>query len=234
MLIIAPQKHSVKIAGETFRLPIMQLSERRAIALLMVIDMGVRFGDMVGKAIAKHFMNPKPDIVVGSATLGIPIAIEVSRRLGKDRYVILQKSPKFHLADAMVEEVRSVTTAVPQRLLLDRRCIELLQGKRVLIVDDVVATGSSMAAAIRLVRRSGAEVMGAGVILTEGHSWRAALGRDAELVTSIGHVPQFDIVDGQAIPDPSTEANAAPGSRASSSQRTRRAVGRTGRKRAVA
>ncbi|MEH2486399.1 phosphoribosyltransferase family protein [Bradyrhizobium sp. AZCC 2230] len=234
MLIITPETYTAKIAGETFRLPIMQLNERRAISLLMVIDMGVRFGDMVGKAMARHFAASKPDIVVGSATLGIPIAIEVSRRLGKDRYVILQKSPKFHLADAMVEEVRSVTTSVPQRLLLDRRCITLLQGKRVLIVDDVVATGSSMAAAIRLVRRSGAEVMGAGVILTEGHSWRAALGRDAELVNSLGHIPQFDIVDGAAVPDPSTEANAKPALLASSPQSGRRAAGRTGRKSAVA
>jgi adenine phosphoribosyltransferase len=210
MLIAAPETHRTKIAGHTFELPIIELNDRRAIALLMVIDMGVRFGDIVGDAIARHFAPLEPDIVVGSATLGIPIAIEVSRCLGKDRYVILQKSPKFHLAEAMTEEVRSITTAVPQRLLLDRRSISLLQGKRVLIVDDVVATGSSMAAAIRLVRRAGGEVMGAGVILTEGHAWRSALGRDAELITSLGHIPQFDILDGAAVPDPSTEADAKP------------------------
>ena len=210
MLIATPETYQAEIAGHTFSLPIIELNYRRAIALLMVIDMGVRFGDIVGDAIARHFSPFEPDIVVGSATLGIPIAIEVARRLGKDRYVILQKSPKFHLADAMVEEVRSITTAVPQRLLLDRRSITLLQGKRVLIVDDVVATGSSMAAAIRLVRRAGAEVIGAGVILTEGHGWRNALGRDSKLITSLGHIPQFDILDGVAVPDPLTEADAKP------------------------
>jgi adenine/guanine phosphoribosyltransferase-like PRPP-binding protein len=233
MLMVTPETHTVQIAGETFRLPIMQLNERRAISLLMVIDMGVRFGDMVGKAIAKRFAASKPDIVVGSATLGIPVAIEVSRCMGMDRYVILQKSPKFHLADAMVEEVRSVTTAVTQRLLLDRRSITLLHGKRVLIVDDVVATGSSMAAAIRLVRRAGGDVMGAGVILTEGHSWRAALGRDSELIASLGHIPQFDIVDGTAVPDPSTVADSAPALLAASARNGRRAAGRLSRKRAV-
>ncbi|WP_119391120.1 phosphoribosyltransferase family protein [Taklimakanibacter lacteus] len=207
MLIATPETYQTEIAGETTSLPIIQLDDRRAIALLMVIDMGVRFGEMVGAAIARHFAPLKPDIVVGSATLGIPIAIEVSRRLGKDQYVILQKSPKFHLADAMIEEVRSITTMTPQRLLLDRRSIRLLQGKRVLVVDDVVATGSSMAAAIRLVRRAGGEVMGAGVILTEGHSWRDALGKDAGLIETLGHIPQFDIVDGVATPDPATERN---------------------------
>lgn len=208
MLTATPEFYQAEIAGEAISLPIIQLDDRRAIALLMVIDMGVRFGDIVGEAIARHFKPLKPDIVVGSATLGIPIAIEVSRRLGKDQYVILQKSPKFHLADAMVEEVRSITTATPQRLLLDRRSITLLQGKRVLVVDDVVATGSSMAAAIRLVRRAGAEVLGAGVILTEGHSWRDALGKDAGLIESLGHIPQFDVVDGVARPDPASESGA--------------------------
>ncbi len=210
MLIATPETYRTEIAGHGFDLPIIQLNDRRAIALLMVIDMGVRFGDIVGDAIARHFAPLQPDIVVGSATLGIPIAIEVTRRLGMDKYVILQKSPKFHLAEAMVEEVRSITTDAPQRLLLDRRSISLLQGKRVLIVDDVVATGSSMAAAIRLVRRAGGEVMGAGVVLTEGHAWRGALGRDSELVTSLGHIPQFDILDGVAIPDASTEMDAKP------------------------
>ncbi|MCV3208677.1 phosphoribosyltransferase family protein [Mesorhizobium sp. YC-39] len=212
MLTATPEFYQAEIAGEAISLPIIQLNDQRAIALLMVIDMGVRFGDIVGEAIARHFEPLKPDIVVGSATLGIPIAIEVSRRLGNDQYVILQKSPKFHLADAMVEEVRSITTATPQRLLLDRRSITLLQGKRVLVVDDVVATGSSMAAAIRLVRRAGAEVLGAGVILTEGHSWRDALGKDAGLIESLGHIPQFDVVDGVAKPDPATEIGAWPAS----------------------
>lgn len=208
MYLETPQTHQIQIAGENFSLPIVQLSPRRAIALLMVIDMGIRFGDIVGDALAHHFAQAQPDIVVGSATLGVPVAIEVSRRLGIDQYVILQKSPKFHLADALVEDVRSITTAAPQRLLLDRRSIKLLQGRRVLVVDDVIATGSSMAAAIRLVRRAGANIIGAGAILTEGHTWRSLLGEDAKLVTSLGHIPQFDIVDGAAIPDAATEKDA--------------------------
>ena len=208
MYLETPQTYQIKIAGENFNLPIIQLNDRRAIALLMVIDMGIRFGDIVGDALAHHFAQARPDIVVGSATLGVPVAIEVSRRLGLDQYVILQKSPKFHLADALVEDVRSVTTAAPQRLLLDRRSIALLQGRRVLVVDDVIATGSSMAAAIRLVRRAGANIVGAGAILTEGHAWRSLLGDDAALVTSLGHIPQFDIIDGVAAPESATEKDA--------------------------
>jgi adenine phosphoribosyltransferase len=167
----------------------------------MVIDMGVGFGERIGQALAARLAERKPDIVVGAATLGIPVAIEVSRHLGLDQYVIVQKSPKIHLGDALVEHVQSVTSSGSQRLLLDRRAIPLLKGRRV-----VVATGSSLAATLRLVRQAGAEVTGVGVILTEGHDWREALGADAALVTGLGHIPQFSIANGHATPDPATMA----------------------------
>lgn len=189
MRLIAPEYFEVDIAGEPASLPMLQLDEQRAIALLMDIEMGLAFGDRVGKALAAGFAALKPDVVVGSATLGIPVAMDVSRHLGLDKYVILQKSPKFHLADALEEPVRSVTTDVPQRLLLDRRQIPLLQGRRVVVVDDVIATGASMAAAMRLVRRAGAQIVGLGTILTEGTAWREALAPRWRPAASAGPYP---------------------------------------------
>lgn len=202
MRLIAPDYFDVDIAGESTSLPMLQLDDQRAIALLMDIDMGLAFADRVGRALAARFAAMKPEIVVGSATLGIPVAMEVSRHLGLDKYLILQKSPKFHLADALEEPVRSITSDKPQRLLLDRRQIPLLQGRRVVVVDDVIATGASMAAAMRLVRRAGATVLGAGTILTEGIAWREALAEDAALVERLGRIPQFRVVDGEARIDP--------------------------------
>ncbi|MBR9838778.1 MAG: adenine phosphoribosyltransferase [Rhodobacteraceae bacterium] len=204
MRLIAPDYFDVDIAGESTSLPMLQLDDQRAIALLMDIDMGLAFADRVGRALAARFAAMKPEIVVGSATLGIPVAMEVSRHLGLDKYLILQKSPKFHLADALEEPVRSITSDKPQRLLLDRRQIPLLQGRRVVVVDDVIATGASMAAAMRLVRRAGATVLGAGTILTEGIAWREALAEDAALVQRLGRIPQFRVVDGEARIDPAS------------------------------
>ena len=96
--------------------------------------------------------------------------------------MIAQKSPKIHLADALVEELQSVTSSGKQRLMLDRRAVPLLAKRRVVVVDDVVATGSSLAATFALARAAGAEIVGAGVILTEGHEWKKTLGADARLV----------------------------------------------------
>jgi adenine/guanine phosphoribosyltransferase-like PRPP-binding protein len=194
------QTYTVDIAGEPVTLPIVPINDKLAISLLMVIDMGVHFGERIGKALADKLGPLKPDIVVGAATLGIPVVIEVSRALGLDQYVIAQKSPKIHLADALVQEVQSVTTSGKQRLMLDRRSVPLLARRRVVVVDDVVATGSSLAATLKLVRSAGAHIVGAGVILTEGHDWEKALGADARLVQGLAHIPQFALGDGKATP----------------------------------
>jgi adenine/guanine phosphoribosyltransferase-like PRPP-binding protein len=207
-LSLTPKSYTVDIAGEPVELPLVAINDTLAISLLMVIDMGVRFGERIGQALAERLKVKRPDIVVGTATLGIPVAIEVSRHLGLDQYVILQKSPKIHLGDALLEHVTSVTSAGAQRLLLDRRAIPLLKGRRVAVVDDVVATGSSLAATLRLVRQAGADVVGIGVILTEAHAWRKVLGADADRVVGLGHIPQFTIADGHAAPDPATLAGA--------------------------
>jgi adenine/guanine phosphoribosyltransferase-like PRPP-binding protein len=203
-IVLTPKSYSVDIAGESVDLPLVAINDTLAISLLMVIDMGVRFGERVGRALAQRLAGKSPDIVVGTATLGIPVAIEVSRHLGLDQYVIMQKSPKIHLGNALAQQVKSVTSSAPQRLLLDRRAIPLLAGKRVVVVDDVIATGSSLAATLKLARQAGAEVVGIGVILTEARDWRDALGADADLVIGLGHIPQFLIKNGHATPDPKT------------------------------
>jgi adenine phosphoribosyltransferase len=196
----AMQTYTVDIAGAPVTLPIVPINKQLAISLLMVIDMGVKFGERIGAAMAQKLAPRKPDIVLGAATLGIPVVIEVSRALGLDQYVIAQKSPKIHLADALVQELESVTSAGKQRLMLDRRAVPLLAGRRVAVVDDVVATGSSLAATFALARAAGGKVVGAGVILTEGHDWEKKLGADARLIHGLGHIPQFALADGKATP----------------------------------
>jgi adenine/guanine phosphoribosyltransferase-like PRPP-binding protein len=185
------QHWTVDVAGYTLDLPIVPIKPDFAISLMMVIDLGVKFGEHVGQRLAEKLGPLKPDIIVGAATLGIPVAIEVSRALGLDRYVILQKSPKIHLGDALVQIITSITSKGEQRLLLDRQAVPLLAGKRVVVVDDVVASGSSLKGALDLVRKAGGEVVGVGVILTEARDWLETLGADSDLVHGLAHIPQF-------------------------------------------
>ncbi|MER8827827.1 adenine phosphoribosyltransferase [Mesorhizobium sp. M0938] len=185
------QHWPVDVAGLQVDLPIVAIKPDFAISLMMVIDLGVRFGEHVGRKLAEKLRPLKPDLIVGAATLGIPVAIEVSRALGLDDYVILQKSPKIHLGDALVQRISSITSKGEQRLLLDRRAIPLLAGKRVVVVDDVVASGSSLKGSVELVRNAGAEMVGIGVILTEARDWQETLGPDRALIHSLAHIPQF-------------------------------------------
>lgn len=198
------QAWPVDVAGRGVDLPIVAIKPDFAIALMMIIDLGVDFGTHVGRKLAEALAPLRPEIVVGAATLGIPVAIEVSRALGLDDYVVLQKSPKLHLADALTQPIRSITSAGEQRLLLDRRAVPLLAGRRTVVVDDVVASGGSLRGSVALARQAGADVVAIGVVLTEAHDWRTTLGADAALVRGLAHIPQFAPGEGRWRPIPAT------------------------------
>jgi adenine/guanine phosphoribosyltransferase-like PRPP-binding protein len=181
----------VDIGSQQLELPIVSLNDNLALALLITVDVGVAFLERAGKELAEVLEPYEVDIVATVATMGIPLAVEVTRHLGLDRYVVLHKTPKIHLADAISEPVRSITTDAEQRLLFDRARISDVQGKRVAIVDDVVSTGASTGATLRLLRGVGAEVVVIGTLVTEAGLWRDALGDDAQMVRALGSIPVF-------------------------------------------
>ncbi len=183
--------YEVEVGSQRVRLPVVPLSADMALALLITVDMGIGFMDRAGAELAEMLRARDVEIVATVATMGIPVAIEVTRHLGLDQYVILHKTPKIHLADALTESVRSITTDAEQRLLFDRARIGDVHGRRVAIVDDVISTGASTGAALRLLRRIGADVVAIGTLVTEGSLWREALGADAELVSALGALPVF-------------------------------------------
>ena len=179
------------IGSQVVDLPIVPLDDEVAVALLITVDLGISFCEHAGRELAAILEDRGVDVVASVATMGIPFAIEVSRALGNDQYVIFHKTPKIHLKDAVAEPVRSITTDVPQRLLLDRARIHAVEHRRVALIDDVISTGSSAAAAMRLLRSVGATPVALGAIVTEGDAWRATLGDDAGLVQSLGVLPLF-------------------------------------------
>ncbi|MGD0055402.1 MAG: phosphoribosyltransferase family protein [Acidimicrobiales bacterium] len=183
--------YSTEIGTQHVELPIEWLNEQLALALLITVDMGVTFMSRAGAELADILRPYDVDIVATVATMGIPVVIEVTRHLGLDQYVILHKTPKIHLADAIAEPVRSITTDADQRLLFDRARISDVAGRRVAIVDDVISTGASTGAALRLLRGVGAEVVAIGTLVTEASLWRTALGEDAAMVRALASIPVF-------------------------------------------
>lgn len=93
------------------------------------------------------------------------------------------------------------------RLSLDRRHLPRVAGRRVAVVDDVVSTAGTLRGVLELARAAGGQVVRVGVLLTEGHAWRAGLGADAELVAALGHIPMFEPTpDGRWAPIAATLA----------------------------
>jgi adenine/guanine phosphoribosyltransferase-like PRPP-binding protein len=183
--------YPIEIGSQHLDLPIVPLNDKLAIALLITVDVGVAFMAKAGEELAAVLAPYEVDVVATVATMGIPLAVEVTRYLGLDQYVVLHKTPKIHLADAISEPVRSITTDVEQRLLFDRARVKDVEGRRVAIVDDVISTGASTGATLRLLRGIGAQVVAIGTIVTEAGLWRGALGEDASMVRALGAIPVF-------------------------------------------
>ena len=183
--------YPVSIGSQRVELPVVSLSSELALALLITVDMGVEFMRRAGEELARLIAPHDVEIVATVATMGIPVVIEVTRALELDQYVILHKTPKIHLADAVSEPVRSITTDATQRLLFDRVRIPDVAGRRVAIVDDVISTGASTGAALRLLRSIGADVVAIGTLVTEGSQWRESLGEDSSMVHALASIPLF-------------------------------------------
>ncbi len=191
--MVAPLgRYEAKIGSQFLDLPIVPLSETVAVALMITVDLGVHFSERAGKELAELLRPYDVEIVASVATMGIPVAIEVSRSLGLDDYVIFQKTPKIHLADALTEPSRSITTGQQQLLLFDRARVEVVRNRNVALIDDVISTGGSMRAALALSRDAGANPVAIGVLATEGDEWRTMIGEDADLMHSLGVLPLFE------------------------------------------
>ena len=155
MSTAADRTYTTTVGSQEVELPLVALSDELTIALLICVDMGVAFAETAGRELAELMRPAQPEIVVSVATMGIPLAIEASRALGLDDYVILHKTPKIHLGETWAEPVHSITTDKPQRLRMDPARVDAVRGRRVAVVDDVISTGASLPAALRLVRRIG-------------------------------------------------------------------------------
>ncbi|HXQ60489.1 MAG TPA: phosphoribosyltransferase family protein, partial [Acidimicrobiales bacterium] len=152
-MVDALGRYRTRLGAQDVELPLVPISEDLAIALLITVDHGVRFAEQAGTELAALLAPFEAEVVVSVATMGIPLAIEVTRALGLDDYLILQKTPKIHLQDALSEPVTSITTDTPQRLLFDRARVSVVAGRRVAVVDDVISTGASVRAALNILRR---------------------------------------------------------------------------------
>lgn len=157
--------HTMTIAGVTRDLPICKVTDDLYIGAFVI------FGDVeltVATARALLEKAPEYDYLISAEAKGIPLVYEMARQSGRNKYFLARKSPKLYMSGVFDVTVNSITTAKEQHLYLDTADAEQMRGKRILIVDDVISTGESLAAIEKLVEAAGGIICGRMAILAEG------------------------------------------------------------------
>ena len=157
--------HRMQVAGLWRELPICPVNENLYIAGFVI------FGDQeLTVACARELLAKAPayDYIITAEAKGIPLAHEMARQSGASKYFLARKAPKLYMTGVFESTVKSITTAKEQKLYLDVADAELMKGKKILIVDDVISTGESLAALETLVEKAGGIIAGRMAILAEG------------------------------------------------------------------
>ena len=157
--------HRMTIAGLERDLPICPVTDTLYIAGFVI------FGDPeLTVACAAELLKraPEYDYIITAEAKGIPLAHEMARQAGNAKYILARKGPKLYMRDILDVAVNSITTAKEQHLYLDGADAEMMKGKKILIVDDVISTGESLSALEALVERTGGIICGRMAILAEG------------------------------------------------------------------
>lgn len=165
--------------GRVLVLPIRQMAGQpdHAVASLICNQAALDVIDTLGELLAERLAPLQPEVVVGVPTLGLSFAPIVARRLGLSRMVPLGYSRKFWYDEALSGAVQSITTPTAgKRVYLDPNLLPLVRGRRVVLVDDAVSSGSTIAAPWNLLEAAGATVLGVGVAMCQGRRWAEVLG----------------------------------------------------------
>jgi len=175
--------YTIEVAGLKRDLPICPLNDKLCIAGFVI------FGDVeltVNCARDLVAIAPEHDVIITAESKGIPLAHEMARQEGVNRYLLARKATKLYMKNVFGVEVDSITTDHRQHLYLDGADAEYMKGKRVLIVDDVISTGESLKALEKLVEAAGGNIVGRMAILAEGDAC------DRKDILFLEKLPLFD------------------------------------------
>lgn len=179
----ARETHPVEIAGLKRELPLFEVAPRLRIAVLNILG-DTELVQACARDLASRLIDVKFDLLVTAEAKSIPLAYALALAMNKG-YVVLRKTYKPYMGETVKAETVSITTGQPQTLHLDEKDRRLVTGKPVVLVDDVVSTGSTLKGMRRVMELAGAEVAAEAAIFTEGDrdQWRH--------IIALGHLPLF-------------------------------------------
>ena len=173
----------VEIAGVKRRLPLFQVAPGLRIAILNILG-DTELVQAAARKLGRKLSKLRYDVLVTAEAKSIPLVYALSV-VTKKPYVVLRKTYKSYMGNVVQAETLSITTGAPQTLYLDEKDRKLIAGRRVLLVDDVISTGSTLQGMRLVMDRAGARTAGVAAIFTEGErsQWQDIL--------ALGHLPLF-------------------------------------------
>lgn len=181
------QNLPVSIAGVQRELRLFEIKPGVRIAILNILG-DTELVEAAARELAPAVTATGAEIIVTAEAKAIPLAHVVSTQT-RLPYIVLRKAYKPYMGDALKSETLSITTGTPQTLFLDEKDRGLVAGKKVLLLDDVISTGSTLQGMRLIMGKAGADVVAEAAIFTEGDraQWTG--------VIALGHLPVF--IDGQ-------------------------------------
>jgi len=175
--------HTVEIAGLKRDLRLFEVAPGLRIAILNILG-DTELVQACAKELNKKLESVDYDVLVTAEAKSIPLAYALSAETKKP-YAILRKTYKPYMGDALKAETLSITTGQPQVLILDEKDRDMLQGKKAIILDDVISTGSTLQGMRMILEKAGATVAAEAAIMTEGDraKWMH--------IIALGHLPLF-------------------------------------------
>jgi adenine phosphoribosyltransferase len=175
--------YPIEIAGVKRDLRLFEVKPGLRIAILNILG-DIELVTACATALAEKLADIPYDVILTAEAKSIPIAHELAKVTQKP-YVVLRKEYKPYMGEALKAETLSITTGKTQNLYLDEKDIELLKGKLVVLLDDVISTGSTLQGMHLIAEKAGGKVTAEAAILTEGDraEWRQ--------VVALGHLPIF-------------------------------------------
>jgi adenine phosphoribosyltransferase len=175
------ETYRVDVAGLSRELPLFEVAPGVRIAVFNLLGDAEVVG-AAADALAKRLADVDHDALVTAETKSVPLVYHLALVTGKP-WVVLRKAYKPYMGDAVQAETHSITTGAPQTLYLDEKDQELVRGKRVVLVDDVISTGSTVEGMRELMDAVDASVVAQAAVFTEGD--------ERDDVVALGHLPVF-------------------------------------------
>jgi len=175
--------YPIEIAGVYRQLPLFEVQPGLRIAVLNILG-DTELVQACARGLAKKLDGVDYDVMVTAEAKSIPVAHALSVETHKP-YVVLRKLYRPYMGDTIQAETISITTGKSQNLYLDEKDRELLEGKSVVLLDDVISTGSTLQGMRAIVKKANAHIVAEAAILTEGEQARWAN------ILALGHLPLF-------------------------------------------